>query len=149
MPTVTTNYFRQELAAGNVNLSGADTFAVALMNYIVTNSTEDNLKAAYSWYNDTSPIGAAVSAFESSSVGYSATTLTAGNLYINGNALCWSGTNISWSNITNNSPGPYGLCIYRPSDGLVVGFIDFGGPKEVVNGTLTIEWNTGGIAQII
>ena len=146
MPTVTTNYFRQELAAGNVNLSGADTFAVALMNYIVTNSSEDNLKAAYSWYNDTSPIGAAVSAFESSSVGYSAITLTAGNLYISDNTLCWGGTNISWSNITNS---PYGICIYRPSDGLVIGFIDFGEEKEVVNGAITIEWNAGGIAQII
>ena len=137
MATVTTNYFRQELAAGNVNLSG-DTFNVALMNNYVLTST-DTLKAQSAWSNN-------VSAYESSSVGYSAITLTAGNLYINGNALCWSGTNISWSNITNS---PYGICIYRPSDGLVIGFIDFGGKKEVVNGAITIEWNAGGIAQII
>ena len=144
MPTVTTNYFRQELATGNVNLSG-DTFKVALMNGMVQQVTEYNLKASYSWYNDTDPIGA-VSAYESSSVGYSAITLTAGNLYISSNTLCWGGTNISWSNITNS---PYGICIYRPSDGLVIGFIDFGGKKEVVNGAITIEWNAGGIAQII
>ena len=140
MPTVTTNYFRQELAAGHVNLSGADTFAVALMSAYVSASSINTLKAQSAWSD--------VSANESSSVGYNAITLTAGNLYINDsiNALCWSGTNISWNNISNE---PYGLVIYRINDGLVVGFIDFGGPKEVVNGTLTIEWNTGGIAQII
>ena len=138
MATVTTNYFRQELAAGNVNLSG-DTFNVALMNNYVLTST-DTLKAQSAWSD--------VSAFESSSVGYNAITLTAGNLYINNliNALCWSGTNISWSNITNS---PYGLCIYRPSNGLVVGFIDFGEQKIAVNGSITIRWNTDGIAQII
>ena len=138
MPTVTTNYFRQELAAGHVNLSGADTFAVALMSAYVSASPIDTLKAQSAWSD--------VSAYESSSVGYSATTLTAGNLYINNsNALCWSGTNISWSNITNS---PYGLCIYRPSNGLVVGFIDFGEQKIAVNGSITIRWNEGGIAQI-
>ena len=137
MATVTTNYFRQELAAGNVNLSG-DTFNVALMNNYVLTST-DTLKAQSAWSNN-------VSAYESSSVGYSAITLTAGNLYISDNTLCWGGTKISWSNITNS---PYGICIYRPSDGLVIGFIDFGGKKEVVNGAITIEWNAGGIAQII
>ena len=136
MATVTTNYFRQELAAGNVNLSG-DTFNVALMNNYVLTST-DTLKAQSAWSD--------VSANESSSVGYNAITLTAGNLYINNsNALCWSGTNISWSNITNS---PYGLCIYRPSNGLVVGFIDFGEQKIAVNGSITIRWNEGGIAQI-
>ena len=139
MPTVTTNYFRQELAAGHVNLSGADTFAVALMSAYVSASPPNLLKAQSAWSD--------VSAYESSSVGYSATTLTAGNLYINNsNALCWNGTNISWNNITNS---PYGLCIYRPSKGLVVGFIDFGEQKIAVNGSITIQWNAGGIAQII
>ena len=140
MATVTTNYFRQELAAGNVNLSG-DIFKVALMNnYVSTSTSTDTLKAQSAWSNN-------VSAYESSSVVYSATTLTAGNLYINNsNALCWSGTNISWSNITNS---PYGLCIYRSSDGLVVGFIDFGEQKIAVNGSITIQWNDGRIAQII
>lgn len=144
MPTVTTNYFRQELAAGNVNLSG-DTFAVALMNYIVT-ANELDLKYQMSSWNSGGVYGP-VSAFESSSVGYSAITLSnTGLTLLNWQNISWSGTNISWSNITNS---PYGLCIYRLSDGLVVGFIDFGEQKEVVNGTLTIEWNTGGIAQII
>ena len=153
MPTVTTSYFRQELAAGHVNLSG-DTFAVALMNYIVRNASELELKYQLSnWYTKGgSGVWSATSAFESSSVGYSAITLTANSLILNNfSKISWSGTNISWSNITTKSHPyePYGLCIYRPSDGLVVGFIDFGEPKEVVNGALTIEWNTGGIAQII
>ena len=136
MPTVTTNYFRQELAAGNVNLSG-DTFAVALMDGYIS-ATNTILKAQSAWSD--------VSAYESSSVGYSAIELSAGDLYTNDSKICWNGTDISWSNITNS---PYGLTIYRINDGLVIGFIDFGEQKIAVNGSITIQWNENGIANII
>ena len=139
MPTVTTNYFRQELAAGNVNLSGADTFAVALMSDYVKDSLINTLKAQSAWSD--------VSAYESSSVGYSAKELPADVIKVlNNSIVSWSGTNISWNNISNE---PYGLAIYRINDGLVVGFIDFGEQKIAVNGSITIQWNVNGIANII
>lgn len=138
MPTVTTNYFRQELANKNISLSG-ETFYVSLMGAYVSSTTSTILQSISAW--------SAVSANESSSVGYSAATISGETVSINGttNTIEWKGNNITWGPTTNS---PYGLCIYR-NDGLVVGFIDFGKKIDAINGNITIQWNSKGIANII
>jgi hypothetical protein len=136
---ITTNYFREQLAAGNVNLSGDD-FAIALMNIHVQSASVNDLKEVKIWSE--------ISDYESSSVGYSAVPIDNKLIStITGNVISWSGDNISWSSITNS---PYGYAIYKIDDGLVVGMVEFNGaPINAVNGTITIQWNSAGIANII
>jgi hypothetical protein len=134
MPTVTTNYFRRELAGGNITLS-ADAFKVSLMNNIVSSAT--GLQSINTW--------AQVSANEVSATSYSAVDLTAGTLTIVGNTVKWDGTDVSWSNVTLSAKG---LSIYRSNDGLVVGFIEFPSTETAVNGAITIAWNANGIMNI-
>ena len=134
---VTTDYFREQVISGNVNLSG-DSFAVAFMNNHVHSATEASLKAVHMWSE--------VSAYEASAVGYSATPLTATTISANSsNVVFWDGTDITWSSITLS---PYGLVIYRISDGLIVGFIEFTSQQVAVNGSITVSWNVAGIMNV-
>jgi hypothetical protein len=138
MPTVVTNYFRQELSVGNVNLS-ADIWAVALMNEFVSSSTESTLKAQSAWSD--------VSAFENSAVGYSAVQISNDSIStISDNRISWDGDNITWSSITLSARGH---TVYRVSDGLIVGFVDYGEVVEASNGDINIAWNANGIMNII
>lgn len=136
---VTTNYFRKMMATQQVDLSG-DSFAVAFMGIHVNSADTSALKQVSAWSD--------VSAYEASAVGYSAANITSPSVsIIDGNIVSWDGTDITWSNITLS---PYGYAIYRISDGLVVGFVEFNsGQINAVNGSITIQWNAGGIAQII
>lgn len=135
---VTTNYFRQQLSRGLVDLSATD-YAVALMNIYVQSATETTLKAISAW--------AEVSAYEASAVGYSATPITSQTVSAVGNNIVWDGANITWSSITSS---PYGYAIYKISNGLLVGFVEFtSAPLTAVNGDITITWNANGIANII
>jgi len=136
---VTTNYFREQVAGQNVSLS-ADAFAVALMNIHVQSASESTLKQVQTWSE--------VSAYEVSAAGYSAEPLSADTLSANtNNVVYWDGNNITWSSVTIS---PYGYTIYRISDGLVVGFVEFTtAPQTTVNGDLTIQWNANGIMNII
>jgi len=136
---VTTNYFRQMMATQQIDLSG-DSFAVALMNIHVQSADTSALKEVSAWSD--------VSANEASAVGYSAVNISSPSVsVIDGNIVSWDGTDISWSSITLS---PYGYCIYRINDGLVVGFVEFtAGQINAVNGSITIQWNSGGIMNII
>jgi len=138
MPTVTTNYFRQELSVGNINLSGDD-FAVALMNEYVSSSSEETLKSVSAWSE--------VSAFENSAVGYSAAPISSDSIsVITGNIISWDGININWSSVTLSAAGH---TVIRVSDGLVVGFVQYPSVVESVNGDITLQWNANGIMNII
>ncbi|MDD5651334.1 MAG: hypothetical protein PHF86_13125 [Candidatus Nanoarchaeia archaeon] len=138
MPTVTTNYYRKQSAFKEVSLS-ADTFAVALMGQLVTSSTEAELKQL-STYSE-------ISAYEVASSTYSAMSLSADTVSANSSdVVLWDGVNLTWTNVTVS---PYGLAIYRISDGLVVGFIEFDdAPIIAVNGTISLNWNANGIMNI-
>ena len=137
MPTVTTNYFRQELSVGNVSLSG-DTYHLSLMNEYVSSSSEATLKQVSTW--------ADVSAYEVSATGYSAVELTAPTISATvNNVVYWDGTNITWSGVTLSAAGH---TVYRGSDGLVVGFVEYTEIVEAVNGDITIAWNANGIMNI-
>lgn len=134
---VTTNYFRDLVSTKQIDLS-SDIFYVSLLNNYVQSSTNSTLKSISAWSQ--------VSAYEVSSVNYSATILSGENISINGNIVVWGGNNITWNSVTFS---PYGLVIYK-NDGVVIGFIEFtSAPAVVVNGSLTIQWNTAGIANII
>jgi hypothetical protein len=138
MPTVTTNYYRKQSAFKEVSLS-ADAFAVALMGQLVTSSTEAELKqlSAYS----------EISAYEVTGATYSAMPLSADTVSANSSdVVFWDGVNLTWTSVTVS---PYGLAIYRISDGLVVGFIEFDdAPIIAVNGTISLNWNANGIMNI-
>ena len=137
MPTVTTNYFRQELSVGNISLSGDD-WAVALMNEYVSSSTNSVLKAQSAWSD--------VSAYENSATSYSASGILSDSVSaITGNIISWDGANITWTGITLSAAGH---TVYRVSDGLVVGFVEYPDVVEAVNGNLTISWNANGIMNI-
>ena len=138
MPTVTTNIYRRNVNAGLINLS-ANSFAVALLNGFATSGSSDIMKQVTNYSE--------ISAFEVSGTGYSALPLSASTLSANSSQVVfWDGNDIIWNNVTINT---YGLAIYRLSVGLVVGFIDFGEQKIAVNGSITIQWNVNGIANII
>lgn len=135
---VTTNYFREQLSKKEISLT-ADTYKVALMNDYVNASSESTLKAVSAWGD--------VSAYEVSANGYSAQTITSPVVSSNGNVVYWNGANITWNNITVTT---YGFAIYRTSDNLVLGFVEFtNAPIIAVNGSITINWNPAGIANII
>lgn len=138
MPTVTTNQYRKHVNAGNISLS-ADSFAVALMGQHVSSATEAVLKQVESWSE--------VSAYEVTGTSYSAVELSASTLSANSSdVVLWDGTDSTWSNVTVT---PYGIAIYKISDGLVVGFVEFNNAVTAVNGTVTVSWNTNGIMNII
>jgi hypothetical protein len=138
MPTVTTNYFRKLTAGQSVSLS-SDSFAVALMGQFVTSSTEAELKGINTYSE--------ITAYEVDGTGYSATTLSAETISANSSdVVYWDGVDVSWTNVTVTA---YGMTIYRLSDGLVVGFVEFDdAPKTAVNGTVSLTWNAAGIMNI-
>jgi len=138
MPTVTTNLYRQESAGGNVSLSG-DSFNVSLMDSYVSATDTSALKHVNYWSE--------VSANEVSGATYSAMALSADTLSANSSdVVYWDGVNLTWTGVTVS---PYGLAIYRPSDNLVVGFVEFdNAPIVAVNGSITISWNPAGIMNI-
>ena len=139
MPTVTTNYYRQQSNVQNISLSGDD-FAVALMDIHVQSATESSLKQVQLWSE--------VSAYEVSATSYSAAPLSADTVSANtSDVVYWDGVDLTWTGVTIS---PYGLTIYRISDGLVVGFIEFtDAPIDAVNGTISLSWNANGIMNII
>lgn len=136
---VTTNYFRELMATQQVDLSG-DNFAIALMGIHVQSATAAQLRSVSAWSD--------VSAYEASAVGYSATSLQSLTVSaINNSVVSWDGNNVTWNNITLS---PYGYAIYRVDDGMVLGFVEFtSAPIEAVNGSITIQWNVNGIANIL
>lgn len=138
MPTVTTNYYRKQSSFKEVSLS-ADAFAVALMGQFVTSSTEAELKQIETYSE--------ISAYEVASSTYSAMPLSADTVSANSSdVVFWDGVNLTWTSVTVS---PYGLAIYRISDGLVVGFIEFDdAPIVAVNGTISLNWNANGIMNI-
>jgi len=138
MPTVTTNYYRKQSAFKEVSLS-ADAFAVALMGQFVTSSTEAELKQILAYSE--------ISAYEVTGATYSAMPLSADTVSANSSdVVFWDGVNLTWTSVTVS---PYGLAIYRISDGLVIGFIEFDdAPIVAVNGTISLNWNANGIMNI-
>lgn len=137
MPTVVTNDFRQSMATSGVNLS-ADSYKASLMGIHVNSASVATLMGQGSWTE--------VSGYEVSGTGYSALDLTATTVSANaGNVVLWDGTDLTWGNMTVS---PYGLSIYRPSDNLVLGYLDFGEQKVAVNGPIVVQWNTNGIMNI-
>lgn len=135
---VTTNNFRQLLASQQISLSG-DAFAVSLLNIHVQSASDATLRQTIYWSE--------VSVYEASAVGYSAMPLTASTIATNtSDSVYWDGTNIVWSTVTLS---PYGYCIYRISDGIIVGFVEFdSAPLIAINGSISIVWNDGGIMDI-
>lgn len=138
MPTVVTNDFRRLMATSGINVS-ADNYMVALMDIHVQSATAATLKQSSDWTS--------VSANEVSGTGYSAKTLTAQTVSANsGDVVYWDGSDVTWDDVTVS---PYGCAIYRTSDNLVVGYIEFtDAPKIAVNGTISIQWNANGIMNI-
>lgn len=138
MPTVVTNDFRKLMATSGVNLS-ADSYKVALMGIHVNSAAASTLKQSSDWTS--------VSGFEVSGTGYSALSLTAPTVSANASdVVYWDGTDLTWTNVTVS---PYGYAIYRTSDNLVVGYVEFtGGQVVAVNGTITVQWNANGIMNI-
>jgi hypothetical protein len=135
---VATNYFREQMSIGHVNLSG-DTFLISLMDRFVQSASVDTLKQVSAWSD--------VSAHEVSALGYSAINLSSKSIsIIPGNVISWDGANIVWSGVTLTT---YGYAVYK-NNGLVVGFVEFAaGQLDAVNGSVTIQWNTNGIMNII
>ena len=108
------------------------------MNEYVSSSSEATLKQVSAW--------ADVSAYEASATSYSAVALTAPTISATvNNVVYWDGTNITWSSVTLSAAGH---TVYRPSDGLVVGFVEYPEILEAVNGDITIAWNDNGIMNI-
>lgn len=140
MPTVVTNNFKLQEGGKNISLS-ADSWICSLMNEHVNSASSEVLKDSINWYGPTSPI----SAYEVTGTGYTS-----------GLAL----TNVGWfTDDTNNiqklsassvvftapiSVVTYGCCIWRLTDGLIIGFVDFG-LQTSSNGSFTINWNVDGI----
>ena len=138
MPTVVTNYFKEQEGGQNVSVSG-DNWICSLMDSYVSASLIDTLKDHQLWSE------AAVSGNEVSGTGYtSGTQLSNVGWFTDdtNNIQRLSASDITFSNVTITS---YGSCIWRLSDGLIMGFIDFGAAKITTNGNFTINWATGGI----
>jgi len=137
MPTVVTNEFKFQEGGGNVEISATGEWICSLMNSHVT-SGEEALKDYTNWYTE-------VSAYEASGTGYtSGTALTNVGWYSNDatNKQILSADSVTFTpNVTIDS---YGVCIWRLSDGLVMGFVDFG-LYSSSNGNFTINWNPDGI----
>jgi len=136
---VTTNYFRELMAKKQIDLIN-DTFAIALMGEYISITDTSILQSIINWSE--------VSAYEVTAVGYNSVSLTSPTIsLINESVISWDGDNIVWSGVTLNS---YGYTIYRVSDGIVVGFVEFtNSPIITVNGSITIQWNSNGIMNII
>ena len=142
MPTVITKIFKPELINGsNVNLSAIGTYNVALMNNSV-NVTSVNDLVGYTYWNAISGVCGVTG------TGYSDVVLASTSITYDGNNVKWDASDTLWENI---SVSAWGCCIYRASDTMIVGFVDFGStnPKVTVNGSLTIQWNDNGIMNII
>ena len=135
MPTVVTNHFKFQEGGENISLSG-DTWICSLMGTYVSASSIDTLKDIENWSE--------VSAYEASGTGYvSGTDLTNLSWYNDdtNNIQRLSADSVTFSTITILSNG---VCIWRLSDGLVMGFIDYGSNSSS-NGNFTVNWNSGGI----
>ena len=139
MPTVTTNIFRQSLALETITLS-ADTFTIALMYNYIPDNTSSTLKKITNWSQ--------VSSYEALGTNYTAADLSGSSVgtVTATDTVYWDGNNITWNNITTTTDG---LCVYRSSDGLVVGFVEFSQDYAPVNGTFSIGWNTLGLMNIV
>ena len=136
MATFVTDYFKLEEGRGNVILSATTEWNCSLLDSTFSTSSEAQLRAVENWADVSSSI-------ETSGTNYSATSLTNIGWYDGGdNKQKLSADDVSWLAVTITS---YGACIWRNSDGLVMGFIDFGTSYATSNGTFTINWNTNGI----
>ena len=134
---VTTNNFRELAITSGVNLS-LDTFAVSLMDIYVQSATVTTLKEITNWSQ--------VSAHEVTGTGYSRQTITIPTITEDNDIVRWNASNVNWNNV---SVSTYGYTIYRISDGMVLGFVEFNTTPQVANnGSLTIQWNTSGILNI-
>lgn len=142
MPTVVTNEFKLQEGGQNVSVSG-DTWIASLMNEHVNSANSDVLKDYTNWFTE-------VSAYEASGTGYTSGVelssvgwFTAPTDSVNIQRL--SAADIYWSNV---SIVAYGVAIWRQSDGLVMGFIDFG-QQIASNSNFTVNWNSNGILNKI
>jgi hypothetical protein len=140
MPTVTTNNYRNIDSDLVVSLSGADTWIVSLMDQYVNSASTDTLKAVVNW--------SSISAYEASGTGYtSGAELQNIVLSANGNTIYMDADDLTFTNLSVET---YGICIRRLSDGLIMGFIDFGDtPITSSLGNIVINWNSGGILNKI
>lgn len=137
MPTVTTNYFRQE---ETISLSG-DTWIVSLMNNHVNSASNDTLRG-YSFWSD-------VSEYEALGTGYiSCSPLQNVDININGetNTVIMDADDITFTTLTIST---YGCCIWRLTDELIMGFVDFGKMEVSQNANFQIIWNVNGILNIV
>lgn len=141
MPTVVTNYFKLQEGGQNVSISG-DTWICSLMDQHVNSASEDTLKDYEKW----SDVGG-VSAYEASGTGYTSGAALSGiGWYTDAtdtvNKQRMSATDLTFSSVTISS---YGACIWKETDGLIMGFIDFGQEYVSSNAPFVINWNSGGI----
>ena len=141
MPTVTTNYFKLQEGGQNVSISG-DTWIASPMNNHVNSATADTLRDYELWSE--------VSAYEASGTGYTSGATLANVGWVTNdtsNTQIMSADDISFSNVTLTV---YGVTVWRQSDGLIMGFIDFGAtPTSSLNANLNIAWNSSGILNKI
>ena len=137
MPTVTTNYFKFHEGGQNVSIS-ADTWIVSLMGQHVNSATSNTLKDHQLWTD--------VSTYEVTGTGYTSGTALQNAGWFNddtNNIQKLSASDMTFANITVDA---YGVALWRLSDGLIMGFIDFGAtPISSLNGNFSITWNANGI----
>ena len=139
MPTVVTNEFKFQEGGQNVSVSG-DTWICSLMDNIVT-SAENTLKD-YSYWSE-------VSGSEVSGTGYtSGSELTSMGWFTNdtSNIQKLSAADLVFPTVSVSATG---TCIWRESDGLIMGFVDFGSAQISSNANFSITWNTNGILNKI
>ena len=134
MPTVVTDYFKLEEGRQNIDLSGGDVWNCSLVNEEVS-ATAISLKGQQLWSSISGT-------YEASGAGYAYSALPNPGWYDGGSQIqILSADDMTWTNVTIES---YGVCIWRASDGLIMGFIDYG-LNTASNGNFTINWNTKGI----
>ena len=87
-----------------------------------------------------------VSGYEASGTGYAAIELSGVGWYTASNIQRLSADDVTFPTL---SVAAWGCSIWRASDGLIIGFIDFGVEKVSSNANFVINWNAGGILNKI
>jgi len=61
-----------------------------------------------------------------------------------------SGTNPTWAADASNDTDAWWGIVYNDTDGTdrAIGFVELGGPVDMVAGSLTITWNSSGLFTI-
>ncbi len=143
MPNVVTNYFKTQSALGNVSLSAAGAFKLALIKDIFSTSAVDVLSDVRT-FDQLSATWEVSAAGNYSAGGKILTNMSvvqddvADRAVVSADGLTWTSSTIT----------AYGDAVYRASDGLLVTLHQFDTAKSSSNGDFALTWTPNGIATL-